>query len=285
MSQKKIVLKQKEIKVESSSDEETNSEVEDSSDEESDSETGEKSNKKKIASKQKEIKVESSSSDEESDNESGEKLNEKKIALKQNESKKKVESLHDKEHNLLSGEKLTSKNIENFNNKLSTKGHCNIIKYKKYFIKYFKKCPKNFNKYYDDFNKYYDDFNKYFLDSDLDEESNSDSDSSLNKIKVASLFCGCGGLDYFFHKNENFKVVYANDIDKDSCNTYEKYFNFKPEEADIKNITNIPDCDLLTGGFPCQGFSIANAYRKEGDQRNQLYKELVRLLILKKPLP
>jgi DNA (cytosine-5)-methyltransferase 1 len=62
MSQKKIALKQKEIKVKSSSDEETNSEVESSSDEESDNESGEKSYK--IASKQKEIKVKSSSDEE-----------------------------------------------------------------------------------------------------------------------------------------------------------------------------------------------------------------------------
>ena len=67
MSQKKIALKQKEIKVESSSDEGTNSVVETSSDEESDNETGEKLNEKKIALKQEKIKVESS--DEETNNE------------------------------------------------------------------------------------------------------------------------------------------------------------------------------------------------------------------------
>lgn len=102
-------------------------------------------------------------------------------------------------------------------------------------------------------------------------------------MKVASMFCGAGGLCYGFHKSEHFDVVYANDFDKDSCNTYEKNFNLKPELADIKLIKNIPNIDILLGGFPCQGFSIANPNRNENDSRNQLYLELVRLLKLKKP--
>lgn len=104
------------------------------------------------------------------------------------------------------------------------------------------------------------------------------------KIKIAAMFCGCGGLDYAFHKDsENFEIVYANDFDKDSCNTYEEHFKFKPHHEDITKIETIPDCDILTGGFPCQGFSVANLYRKESDTRNKLYLELVRLLKLKKP--
>lgn len=103
------------------------------------------------------------------------------------------------------------------------------------------------------------------------------------KIKVASFFSGVGGMDFYFHNNENFDVVYANDFDKDCCDTYNNFFNFKPENKDIKEVTNIPDCDLMLGGFPCQGFSIANPYRNEKDERNELYKELVRLLGIKKP--
>lgn len=105
-----------------------------------------------------------------------------------------------------------------------------------------------------------------------------------NKLKVASMFAGCGGLDFAFHKQtDRYNVVYVNDFDKDSCDTYEKYYNFKPKCEDITKIETIPDCDILTGGFPCQGFSIANLYRTETDNRNGLYLELVRLLKLKKP--
>ena len=105
-----------------------------------------------------------------------------------------------------------------------------------------------------------------------------------NKLRVVSLFSGCGGLDYAFHKESDlYDVVYANDFDKDSCNTYEKYYWFKPVCEDITKIITVPDCDIMTGGFPCQGFSVANINRTESDTRNSLYLELVRLLKLKKP--
>ena len=104
-----------------------------------------------------------------------------------------------------------------------------------------------------------------------------------NRIRIASMFAGCGGLDYAFHNNDKFNVVYVNDFDQDSCDTYEHNFKYKPHCEDIKKIKDIPDCDIITGGFPCQGFSLANTYRNESDSRNELYKELVRLLCLKKP--
>lgn len=108
--------------------------------------------------------------------------------------------------------------------------------------------------------------------------------TSAEKLRVCSIFAGCGGLDYAFHTDKtNFHVVYANEIDKDSCNTYENYYGVSPERKDIKEVDDIPDCDILTGGFPCQGFSVANFYRYEADERNELYKELVRLLKLKNP--
>lgn len=105
----------------------------------------------------------------------------------------------------------------------------------------------------------------------------------MSILRIASLFCGCGGLDFHFHFDNSFQVVYANDFDKDACQSYENYFNIKPECNDIKLVQTIPDCDILIGGFPCQGFSVANINRSEDDERNELYKELVRLLLLKKP--
>jgi len=103
------------------------------------------------------------------------------------------------------------------------------------------------------------------------------------KLRVASMFAGCGGLDFAFHKKNNFDVVYANDFNKHACNTYEKYYNFKIICEDIIKIKTIPDCDILTGGFPCQGFSVANLLRSETDTRNKLYLQLIRLLKLKNP--
>jgi DNA (cytosine-5)-methyltransferase 1 len=105
-----------------------------------------------------------------------------------------------------------------------------------------------------------------------------------SKLKVVSMFAGCGGLDYAFHKlSESYDVVYVNDFDKDSCDSYKKYYKYTPVCEDITKIMTIPNCDILMGGFPCQGFSVANLYRKETDNRNKLYLELVRLLKLKMP--
>ena len=101
--------------------------------------------------------------------------------------------------------------------------------------------------------------------------------------RVASLFAGCGGLDYGFYHNPAYTHVFVNDFDKDACATYEKNFGIKPMCGDIKQVADIPDCDLLIGGFPCQGFSMANPYRSEADTRNDLYLEILRLLKLKKP--
>ena len=111
----------------------------------------------------------------------------------------------------------------------------------------------------------------------------SEETSGATKKRIASLFAGCGGLDYGFFHNNAFKHVFVNEYDSDACKTYEKNFKLKPLCKDIKTVETIPDCDLLIGGFPCQGFSMANPYRSETDERNELYLEILRLLKLKSP--
>jgi DNA (cytosine-5)-methyltransferase 1 len=98
-------------------------------------------------------------------------------------------------------------------------------------------------------------------------------------MEVVSLFSGCGGLDLGLI-NSGHKIVYASDIDSDSCKTYTENFGHKCICEDVKELDtkNLPKYDLLVGGFPCQGFSIANLYRKESDSRNDLYLQIVRIL-------
>lgn len=103
------------------------------------------------------------------------------------------------------------------------------------------------------------------------------------KIRIVSLFAGCGGLDSGFINNDKYTHVLVNDFDADSCKTYENNFKIKPNCCDIKKLVDIPECDLLIGGFPCQGFSMANPYRTEKDKRNELYLEILRILKEKKP--
>lgn len=92
-------------------------------------------------------------------------------------------------------------------------------------------------------------------------------------MKIVSLFSGAGGLDLGF-KQAGHEIIWANDIDKDACATYTKNIGDHIICADIKEveIEKIPVADIVIGGFPCQGFSMANMRRSIEDERNQLYK-------------
>lgn len=55
------------------------------------------------------------------------------------------------------------------------------------------------------------------------------------------------------------------------------------EDITVVKSSDIPECDMVIGGFPCQGFSVANTKRHTSDSRNSLYKELLRVIVDKKP--
>lgn len=103
-------------------------------------------------------------------------------------------------------------------------------------------------------------------------------------MKVVSLFSGAGGLDLGFI-NAGHRVIWANDNFPDAVQTYRKNIGDHIVCEDISKIpsSQIPEHDILIGGFPCQGFSVANANRDEHDERNKLYMELLRVLIDKQP--
>lgn len=103
-------------------------------------------------------------------------------------------------------------------------------------------------------------------------------------MKVVSLFSGAGGLDLGF-QNAGFDIVWANDFDEDACKTYSLNIGNHIIHANVADIpsTDIPYCDVIIGGFPCQGFSQANLKRSTKDDRNQLYLEFLRIVKDKKP--
>ena len=120
----------------------------------------------------------------------------------------------------------------------------------------------------------------------------------MEKLKVASLFCGCGGTDVgllgnfdFLGKHyasNNMEIVYANDIDDNACKIFNENFDIKPDNRDIRKINSseLPDFDILTGGFPCQSFSIiAQNPKRLGvkDDRGKLFFEMCRILRDKQP--
>jgi len=104
-------------------------------------------------------------------------------------------------------------------------------------------------------------------------------------MKIISLFAGAGGLDLGFEK-AGFKTIWANEYDKDIWETYEK--NFPHVELNRKSIRDvdskeIPDCDGMIGGPPCQSWSEAGTLRGIKDKRGQLFFEFIRILQDKKP--
>lgn len=103
-------------------------------------------------------------------------------------------------------------------------------------------------------------------------------------MKIISLFSGAGGLDLGLIQAGN-KVVWANDIDKDAVATYQENIGDHIVCDDIKNIdiSSLPDADVVVGGFPCQGFSVANRMRALDDDRNQLYKFFYNTILIKQP--
>lgn len=104
-------------------------------------------------------------------------------------------------------------------------------------------------------------------------------------MDVVSLFSGAGGLDLGFIQAGH-RIVWANDLFHDAVSTYRANIGDHIVEQDIHEIPsqNIPDCDIVIGGFPCQGFSVANTGRHADDERNVLYLQLLRVIHDKQPM-
>lgn len=103
-------------------------------------------------------------------------------------------------------------------------------------------------------------------------------------MNIVSLFAGAGGLDLGFIKAGH-KVIWANDNYHDAVETYKLNIGnhiICKDIEDVKN-ENIPNHNVLIGGFPCQGFSVANMGRDTSDERNTLYLQLLRVLDFHKP--
>lgn len=104
------------------------------------------------------------------------------------------------------------------------------------------------------------------------------------KYKVIDLFAGIGGMRLGFQQ-AGFDVVYSNDIDKYACQTYGANFG-NIDNRDIVDVTSdeLPDFDILVGGFPCQPFSMIGKRDGLEDPRGHLFYEVVRILNERKPI-
>jgi len=107
---------------------------------------------------------------------------------------------------------------------------------------------------------------------------------SINKPLLAGLFSGVGGIELGF-KKAGAEVVFSNDIDEKASIT----FNLNHKNAlfveDLIELPSksIPKFDILTGGFPCQAFSVAGYRKGFGDPRGNIFWEITRVIDAKKP--
>lgn len=99
---------------------------------------------------------------------------------------------------------------------------------------------------------------------------------------VGSFFAGVGGIDLGLEQTGRFNVVYANEVDEYPVKTYEENFDIKVDVRDINDVkgNEIPDFEIMVGGFPCQAFSLAG-YRQGFDDekgRGTLFFEMIRII-------
>jgi DNA (cytosine-5)-methyltransferase 1 len=103
--------------------------------------------------------------------------------------------------------------------------------------------------------------------------------------KIVSLFSGAGGLDLGF-REAGFDIIWANDNDKSIWKTYKE--NHPKTFLDTRSILDInkqeiPDCDGIIGGPPCQSWSLIGNKKGILDKRGMLIYEYLKIIDLKKP--
>jgi len=103
-------------------------------------------------------------------------------------------------------------------------------------------------------------------------------------MKVGGLFAGIGGIELGF-KKAGFDIEWANEIDKNACITYRLNHKHKLFEKDLNDLetSEVVPIDILTGGFPCQAFSIAGYQKGFRDDRGNVFFQILRFIDDLKP--
>ncbi len=97
----------------------------------------------------------------------------------------------------------------------------------------------------------------------------------------------CGGFDFLnrYYAKNPFKIIYANDLDKNAVLTYQKNLNAHIECKDVKEVDfdKLIPTDIVLGGFPCQDFSFAGKRKGLKSERGRLYESMIRCVKDLKP--
>ena len=107
-----------------------------------------------------------------------------------------------------------------------------------------------------------------------------------DKVRFIDLFAGTGAFTLALEKNNNFECVFANDMVENSKKIYELNnpdHTFTLKDLNTIDVSDIPQHNLLCGGFPCQPFSIAGQKKGFDDERSNVFWKIVEILKKHKP--
>ena len=125
----------------------------------------------------------------------------------------------------------------------------------------------------------------YHLPIQQKEQIYTEQPEQMKKLKLFEMFSGYGGASFALKKADiPFECIGFSEIDKYAIQCYEQNHKGK-NYGNCRNINpnDLPDFDLLTGGFPCQAFSVAGKMAGENDARGTLFYEIIRIAEAKKP--
>ena len=116
------------------------------------------------------------------------------------------------------------------------------------------------------------------------------------RFRVVSYFAGCGGMDLGFlggfsfmdarFKRQPFKIVRAYDLDPRCVETYRLNISEHIEEANLNEVEpeEVPEAEVLIGGFPCQDFSSCGPKKGLASSRGKLYRAMVAYMEHHRPI-
>jgi len=117
-------------------------------------------------------------------------------------------------------------------------------------------------------------------------EDNKEDIPIRNKLKMIDLFSGTGAFSYSFEETGEVECVFANDMIETSKKIYNHNFkdhNFVLKDINEIDVKDIPSHDILTGGFPCQPFSIAGKQKGFKDERSNVFWKIMKIVDYHKP--
>jgi DNA (cytosine-5)-methyltransferase 1 len=105
------------------------------------------------------------------------------------------------------------------------------------------------------------------------------------KLKMIDLFAGTGAFTSAFESTGKVECVFANDMVEGSKRAYDANFKHPLTLQDLNDIkvADIPAHDILTGGFPCQPFSIAGKQEGFNDSRSNVFWKILEIVDYHKP--